>query len=163
MNARATARCILAICLSAGLGAGCRSSAGNSPPDSSDLRNSEATALKAAPLVGAKRVASADGTFWVHFIPPPKKFPFNEAFDLEVRITSDEKGQTPIAAHALVVDARMPEHRHGMVVTPKVTRTGVGAFQVEGLLLHMDGFWELYFDVTRRGITDRAQLRVDLE
>lgn len=163
MNAGATTWSFVAIYVGAGLIAGCRASNIDTPLNPSDARHSEATEMPFTSLRGAQRVAAADGSFWVHFVPPPSKFPFNESFDLEVRISSDEKGRTPIAVHALVVDAAMPEHRHGMVVTPRVTRIGVGDFKVEGLLLHMNGHWELYFDVTRRGITDRAQQRVDLE
>ncbi len=39
-------------------------------------------------------------------------------------------------------DARMPEHNHGMLVKPRVTRVKAGEFKVEGVKLHMPGQWE---------------------
>jgi hypothetical protein len=34
---------------------------------------------------------------------------------------------------------------------------------IEGVVLHMSGFWELDFDVTAKGVTERATTRIDLE
>ncbi|MEN9317184.1 MAG: hypothetical protein RIS35_3577 [Pseudomonadota bacterium] len=45
------------------------------------------------------------------------------------------------------IDARMPEHRHGMNYTPSVVVTGPGRFAAEGLVFHMPGRWTLSFDV----------------
>lgn len=61
------------------------------------------------------------------------------------------------------VDAAMPHHGHGMNVVPSVTKLSDGYFSVEGMLLHMPGRWELYFDITRKGVTERAQTEVFLE
>ena len=41
--------------------------------------------------------------------------------------------------------------------------TGDGHFTVEGMLFHMVGRWELYLDVTRGPLTERAQFEVVLE
>ena len=46
---------------------------------------------------------------------------------------------------ALAVDARMPEHGHGMGYQPQSRRTAPGRWRVEGLMLHMRGRWELDF------------------
>ena len=61
------------------------------------------------------------------------------------------------------VDGGMPAHRHGMNTDPVVTPLGGGRYEVKGLLLHMLGHWELYFDLTDAGVTERAQLDVVLE
>jgi hypothetical protein len=63
----------------------------------------------------------------------------------------------------LDVDARMPEHFHGMNRAPVITARPDGTFDVRGMLFHMSGYWELYFDVTRGGVTERAQVAVELE
>ena len=63
----------------------------------------------------------------------------------------------------LSVDAAMPEHGHGMNRVPSVAALGDGRFRAEGLLFHMPGRWEIYFDVTRGAITERAQADVELE
>lgn len=45
----------------------------------------------------------------------------------------------------LSFDARMPQHKHGMVTTAKVTRVNDHEFKVEGVRLHMPGAWVLDF------------------
>ena len=64
---------------------------------------------------------------------------------------------------ALAIDARMPHHRHGMLVQPTVVRTGPGTFRAEGLMLHMPGYWELYLDVVHRGMVERAQAAFEID
>ena len=56
---------------------------------------------------------------------------------------------------AIKVDAQMPEHRHGMNYAPAVKALGPGRWRAEGLMFHMPGRWELAFEVTARGATDR--------
>ena len=36
-----------------------------------------------------------------------------------------------------------------------------GSYQVDGLLLHMPGYWEVYFDLTTGPVTERAQVAVE--
>lgn len=64
------------------------------------------------------------------------------------------------APTGLRVDARMPEHRHGMNYRPRVSTTPGGVYVAEGLLFHMPGRWQLVFDVKRTGGT--AQLVTDI-
>jgi hypothetical protein len=47
----------------------------------------------------------------------------------------------------LTFDARMPEHRHGMVTKPRTTQLGPNEFKVEGVRLHMPGKWLLEFRI----------------
>jgi hypothetical protein len=56
----------------------------------------------------------------------------------------------------------MSAHGHGMNRVPLVTRTGPGHFLVEGLFFHMPGVWQLYFDLTRSGQTERAQFELEV-
>jgi sugar lactone lactonase YvrE len=93
----------------------------------------------------------------------PDPFPANEMFALTAEV---EEGCDPPrrpASPRLRVDGSMPAHRHGMNTQPVVTPLGGGRYQVNGLLLHMLGRWEMYFDLTDAGITDRAQFDVVLE
>lgn len=93
----------------------------------------------------------------------PDPFPLNQLFGLEATV---EEGCDPPrrpAAARLRVDAAMPEHRHGMNTQAVTTPSGAGRFGVEGLLLHMPGRWELYFDITDGAVTERAQLDFILE
>lgn len=61
------------------------------------------------------------------------------------------------------VDARMPEHRHGMNYRPTVTATGEGRYKAEGLMLHMAGKWELVFEVRRKDSVERVVQAIRLE
>ena len=47
-------------------------------------------------------------------------------------------------------DARMPEHNHGMMVKPRLTKQGDG-WIVDGVKLHMPGDWEFRFDLLVAG------------
>src|SRR5690606_35247792 len=62
------------------------------------------------------------------------------------------------AGHALPesikVQARMPEHRHGMNYLPKVARVAPGRWRAEGLMFHMPGKWEFVFELRGAGSTD---------
>jgi hypothetical protein len=69
---------------------------------------------------------------------------------------------TPRGDVELSVDAAMPEHGHGMNRVPRI-EAGDGHFRAEGLLFHMPGKWELYFDVTQGAVTERAQTIILLE
>jgi hypothetical protein len=66
-------------------------------------------------------------------------------------------------AAGLMVDARMPEHRHGMNYRARVFRNADGIYVAEGLLFHMPGLWQLMFDVDRGGRMERLTTDIDLE
>src|SRR5206468_3499126 len=106
---------------------------------------------------------SNDRTYAVTCTPKPAPIPLNEPFDLDVRILTNDDLASPMSDVSLSVDARMPAHGHGMNTLPTVKQTGKGMFNVTGLLFHMPGHWELYFDVTRDNVTQRVQFDVDLE
>ena len=106
---------------------------------------------------------SNDETYRVHWRSIPEPIPLNEPFALEVAIFSrDNSDQDPLIVD-LSVDGRMPEHRHGMNVIPPVMRRDDGWYEISNLLVHMPGYWQIHIDVTRGGVTERAQADVDLE
>ena len=113
------------------------------------------------PWEGATSCPSSAGHYDVRFLPEPGDIPENEPFDLRVWVLDAQTGR-PVDVD-LAVDAAMPEHGHGMVVRPTIERTGEGAYRVEGMRFHMVGRWQLYFDLTRGPLTERAQLDVELE
>ena len=61
----------------------------------------------------------------------------------------------------LRVDADMPEHGHGMTVAPSLRKEG-DEFVAGPLLFHMKGRWEIFVDLTRGALTERAQHTVIL-
>jgi hypothetical protein len=80
---------------------------------------------------------------------------------MDVRVVA-ATGGAPFAG-TLAADAAMPHHGHGMNVAPTVKRTKPGEFRVDGMLFHMPGYWELYFDLVQGGTLERAQGTVTLE
>lgn len=118
----------------------------------------------AAANAPAATVLSADGTWRVQWRTDPAMIPLDEPFAVEVHVTpADGDALEPEAEPELAIDARMPHHRHGMLVRPTITRTAPGRFRVEGLMFHMPGYWELHFDVVSGGVVERAQASVEIE
>ena len=62
----------------------------------------------------------------------------------------------------VTIDAAMPHHGHGMNVRPAVERSAKGHLSADGMLLHMPGYWEIYFDIRDGHITERAQAELTL-
>ncbi len=103
------------------------------------------------------------GTYVLHVSPAPAELPDNEPFRLEVWIADAARPHEIARDVELSLAAAMPEHGHGMNRVPKATKRDDGSFLVEGMLFHMTGRWELYLDVTRGAVTERAQCDVVLE
>jgi hypothetical protein len=79
--------------------------------------------------------------------------PRNEDFELEVVLERDGER---LRGAELVVSGFMPEHGHGMVRWPRTTPREDGSFLVEGMLLHMRGHWQLFFDIHEATGSSRA-------
>jgi hypothetical protein len=82
----------------------------------------------------------------------PAPAPMGQHFAVDVEICPKAGGKMP---EALLVDAHMPDHRHGMNYRPSVTARGPATYRAEGLLFHMPGRWEYIFDLRADGKTDR--------
>ena len=106
---------------------------------------------------------SNGGAYQVRYRTIPESIPNNEPFAIEVMVYDAAEEPVPAADVSLRADAAMPQHRHGMIRVPTVESHGGGAFTVTGMIFHMSGDWELYFDITRGAVTERAQLDIDLE
>lgn len=124
---------------------------------------SRATSDAQAPWAGAREVASNGGGYLLRVRTSAEPIPENEEFALSVWVFDPARPGEPLGDVALAADAGMPEHGHGMNRVPAVARRDDGGFEVSGMLFHMGGSWELYLDVTRGVITERAQTRVELE
>ncbi len=138
---------ILLACVAAGLGVRAASSTGSGPE----------------PQLGSSWqfvVTSNDGTYQVRYRVDPSDFEVGDLFAMRVEV--ERADGAPFEAQ-LAVDARMPEHGHGMNREPVVERASEGAFEVQNLLFHMPGYWEVYLDLTRGAVTERAQFSLDLE
>ena len=105
---------------------------------------------------------SNGGQYWVVYIPSDEEIPLNEDFDIEVRVYDGETRSRLVDAE-VTVDARMPAHGHGMKLDPTPMQQDDGSYEVEGMLLHMVGHWELYVDLTVGPFTERAQFDIEME
>jgi len=132
------------------------------PPEQDPAEASVAPEAPALPPAweGAQELKSTAGRWTVRWTSTPTPIPENEPFSLSVWVLDDAGVPARVE---LSVDAAMPEHGHGMNRVPRVERNDSGGFIADGLLFHMPGRWELYFDVTRGPLTERAQLEVELE
>jgi hypothetical protein len=143
------------------------SAAASANPSKAGAIESDATAnasgaSRSAPWQGASSVTSNAGAYRVMYRASPAPIPRGDPFALDVWIFDARDLDRPLAGVALSVDAAMPEHQHGMNRRASVRALDAGAFHADGLLFHMPGRWEIYFDVTRGAITERAQARVEL-
>ncbi|MBL8859000.1 MAG: SMP-30/gluconolactonase/LRE family protein [Planctomycetes bacterium] len=112
---------------------------------------------------GAKTVTTNASSWRIAWRVKPNPIPRGETFVLDAWVFAPGHPHTPVKDVALSIDGWMPEHLHGMNRVPRVARRDDGGFTFEGVYLHMSGFWELAFDVTTKGLTERATVRVDLE
>jgi hypothetical protein len=105
-------------------------------------------------------VESNGGAFSVELVRFPTPPPRNSPFSFEFKLTSRSK------AHAagppeIEVDARMPNHRHGMMTQPKAKHLEDGRFVVTGMQFHMAGKWLVTIDATWGRFAERAEFWVE--
>jgi hypothetical protein len=121
---------------------------------------SEAAPSCAAPpgFVAPGRIESSDVVVLFRTVPAPIEVGRHFAVEAFVCPTP------PVGVAAgFMVDARMPEHRHGMNYRARVFRKPDGIYVAQGLLFHMPGLWQLMFDVEHAGRMQRLTTDVDLE
>jgi DNA-binding beta-propeller fold protein YncE len=127
----------------------------------------EAARTPPAPLVAhawddAHSVTTNGGTWRVLWRAKPAVIPRAETFSIEAWVFAAGDPEHPVRNAKLTVDAWMPDHMHGMTRVPTVQRREDGGFDVDGLLFHMSGTWEIDFDVVKDAVAERAQTRLDL-
>ena len=110
-----------------------------------------------ADLSGAERTESTRYT--VVYRTRPAVLKASQHFSLELAVCA--KPGVP-AAELVVVDARMPEHGHGMNYKPAMRALGKGRYQADGLMFHMPGRWELVFDVRGGESSEQALSTITL-
>lgn len=107
-----------------------------------------------------REVLTNSGTYLLRWRVEGDGVSLGSPFSVIVNVLDGADAATVIERSILSVDAAMPHHRHGMMARPIVRRSGKGTFLADGLNLHMPGYWELYFDVSREGITERARVKL---
>lgn len=144
-------------CLCLGLGA-CVAPSSEAAPEPTPVVPEQPAAPPA--WADANVTESTTGRWDVRWTSAPTPIPENEPFALSVWVLGEDGAAADVE---LVVDAGMPEHGHGMNRVPRVASSADGGFQVDGLLFHMPGRWELYFDITQGALTERAQVVIELD
>lgn len=111
-----------------------------------------------------RTVTSADGSFTARIETRPDPIEPREPFEALVELFRDAECTTPLDGEeaTLFVDAAMPHHGHGMNVRSSTQRLGVGRYRIVGMLFHMPGRWELFIDRTVEGVTERAQITLEI-
>ncbi|MFT7464828.1 MAG: hypothetical protein ACI9EF_003188 [Pseudohongiellaceae bacterium] len=87
------------------------------------------------------------------------KVPRNVEFSMEALLI--QEGQLVPGAQ-LQVTGFMPAHGHGMVQLPQCSEIGDGRYQVDGMLLHMRGSWQVRFTVVALGTVDTFTYELEL-
>ncbi len=112
---------------------------------------------------GTRSILSNGGAWRVTYRTEPRSPERGAPFSVEAWVRDAAASEGPREDVSISVDAAMPQHQHGMNRIPSITHDGAGRFVAQGLLFHMAGRWELYFDVTRGAVTERAQVEVEVE
>jgi hypothetical protein len=93
----------------------------------------------------------------LHFSATPVKV--GAPFAIAVRLCSPDSAKI----ERLVIDARMPAHRHGMNYKPEITLKGEGAYEARGFLFHMPGKWEIMLSVTDAASSKPQHFTLELD
>jgi hypothetical protein len=130
-----------------------------------DAERAAASEAPKSEVARAERViaTSPSGAFTVAWRPVGAAVPTNELFELEVELFEGRGTDKPLVGAQLRVSAWMPEHMHGMSRRPQAVESEPGRYLVRGMLLHMEGLWQLFFDVTAGGKSERVESAVTLQ
>lgn len=112
-------------------------------------------------IVNETQAVTDGGSYLVMYSTSPGTIPLNESFSLTAMVHDNADTSRMIMDASVAVDARMPEHGHGMNTAPEVTSGEDGTYTAEGMLFHMAGTWEIMVDVTRDGATEEAVFEVE--
>jgi len=102
---------------------------------------------------GWKVAQGRDGEFRVAWrsLAAGNEVPRNKEFDMELYVLA---GDAPLAGAQVRVRGWMPDHGHGLARRPPVSEPEPGRYRVEGMLLHMRGHWQVFFDIAYEGVGD---------
>ena len=102
-----------------------------------------------AEIAGGRIVDAAD--YRLAYRTQPEKIVIGRHFALEIAVCAKTGG----VIEGIVIDGFMPEHRHGMNYRPTAKLLSAGRYQVDGLMFHMPGRWDLHFDIRSGGHSAR--------
>lgn len=106
---------------------------------------------------------TSSGSFYIEWWLENEPVPLNEIFAMHFLVLDPEDRKSPVANAVVTVSTWMPEHNHGATIQPQVKSYGDGRATASGLLLHMEGKWELRVAVVVGGQMERANFTIYLE
>lgn len=106
-------------------------------------------------------LSSDGGAYYLMYSATPEPIPFNEPFSMYWMVHDGADHNTMFTDAELALEVSMPEHGHGMNTVPTITRDAMGGFQVEGMLFHMRGWWDIKATATRGGLSEGATFYVE--
>jgi cytochrome c peroxidase len=116
---------------------------------------------------GYEVASSPAGMFTAAWRPVAGAVPVNELFEIELLLFDgrEEGGRLgpPLGGAKVQVSAWMPEHMHGMSRRPQTAESAPGRYLVRGMLLHMEGSWQLFVDVMAGSRSERAEFALDVK
>jgi hypothetical protein len=120
-----------------------------------------ATPPSSAQTLARRNQPSESGLFNVSFTAQLTPITINRIHNWLVHV-EDPTG-APVANARIMVGGGMPAHNHGLPTSPRMTRyLGSGDYLIEGMKFHMNGSWEITFDITAAGVSDRIVFRFAL-
>jgi len=81
----------------------------------------------------------------------------NRATSLAITLSRVD-GQLLLPATTIRLRLLMIAHGHGMTTQPVLKQTGPGAFEADGILLHMAGEWTVFVDVAEGPVTEKIEI-----
>lgn len=124
-------------------------------------------ACKAPPTRRANEVTTSHGAYILSYTVEPSPIRPSELFSITTRVFDAKSGQA-VEDATVTVDARMPQHGHGMSTKPEADRGECdaggtcrhpgGTYVTRGMKFHMPGEWTLTFAVDGPHGMDRAEL-----
>jgi len=106
---------------------------------------------------------TSSGSFYIEWWLEREPVLLNEMFTMHFLVLDPEDRKTPVDNAVVTVNAWMPEHKHGTTLQPRIESYGDGSATAFGLLLHMEGKWELRVAVAVGGQMERATFIIYLE
>lgn len=121
------------------------------------------------PAAPAPEGVTALGHYRLTWTTEPSPVPLAQLFEIEATLTDARTG-APIEDAEVRIDARMPQHGHGMATKPqddpgactgegqaRTCRHPGGRYRTRGMKFHMPGEWTLSFDVSGPAGADRLE------
>jgi len=106
---------------------------------------------------------SRAGSYEVSWRAVGQPIPLNEPFELEVTVVLASDPESRVSGAQVYLQASMPEHNHGMLREPQAREVEPGVYRIEGMLLHMTGYWLVLLDVVKDGIAETTEFELTLE